>query len=370
MFKRLKVLFTVLVIMVGMVGCNISDNSESKTEKSLSEASTSKSFVDEILSDNTESEDNFGEKVYMNIWSLYYDLVIRRYDSSEKAYVDVLNSNYSACEKLIRLNAIYFNSNEFTQYGTYNQIEVYTGKYCVENNFIIPQYNFSFIDNLNNPKNKFDKFSINYSGNNSDEWYDNTAKYYKEKMETANLNQFVLNNSLFIGYVGNDKEHNSHSLPRVPSILGEENNNKYCKLRYNTKMMIKGRYLVAIQEGYSISELNDNGFTISFDNSDLESKNGRIVQGNIVFNDDNTWESIATSQGDETSSYGEWKMLDDNLLVIYSPLNCDVCAEYGNRAYLMLYIDFDNKEVYIPAYVQCDDALDVAREYQKELEKL
>ena len=118
MFKRLKVLFTVLVIMVGMVGCNISDNSESKTEKSLSEASTSKSFVDEILSDNTESEDNFGEKVYMNIWSLYYDLVIRRYDSSEKAYVDVLNSNYSACEKLIRLNAIYFNSNEFTQYGT------------------------------------------------------------------------------------------------------------------------------------------------------------------------------------------------------------------------------------------------------------
>ena len=320
--------------------------------------------IRDLREDADKTQKQVADDMFMHV-SQY-----RRYDSSEKAYVDVLNSNYSACEKLIRLNAIYFNSNEFTQYGTYNQIEVYTGKYCVENNFIIPQYNFSFIDNLNNPKNKFDKFSINYSGNNSDEWYDNTAKYYKEKMETANLNQFVLNNSLFIGYVGNDKEHNSHSLPRVPSILGEENNNKYCKLRYNTKMMIKGRYLVAIQEGYSISELNDNGFTISFDNSDLESKNGRIVQGNIVFNDDNTWESIATSQGDETSSYGEWKMLDDNLLVIYSPLNCDVCAEYGNRAYLMLYIDFDNKEVYIPAYVQCDDALDVAREYQKELEKL
>ncbi len=126
-----------------------------------------------------------------------------------------------------------------------------------------------------------------------------------------------------------------------------------------TELYSKGDFMVAKQKGYSFEgNVSKEEFALKYDDSDIDPDNSESRKMTMKFNPDNTWESDFC----DLEYSGEWKLMYDNLLVIYPP-------EFDNR-YIetnitLLYLDFENEEIYVPTHIRCDDMVEFAREYKE-----
>lgn len=190
---------------------------------------------------------------------------------------------------------------------------------------------------------------------------DNEDEFIEEVITVSNESgSFLVNNEdggaiLAANFVNTNlvsDEYNYLELPYVYDYYFDS----YVSASYDDACLVqhkqKNDYLVCEQKGYSLeTEKKRKEFTLSYDYDSTDYE--------IEFSDDGTYQMDGDYDGE-----GEWTMLDDNLLIIYPPEGSvfEEYEEYYETCSTILYLDFDEDEVYVPVYVQCDEMLSVAQE--------
>lgn len=327
--KKIKALFLAAVMAVAVTGC--SGSGKGSDDKKGNDLST-------------------GETAYISIGRELISLN-GEFFSEGKAYKESFaDSELDEESKLTGMNVFYFDNGEFTQFYYKVSSGYYSGKYDVkEDDELSLQYRSMYIESdtsgyLVDIENEKAAEEAGVSGI--------TIKSVKKQLESANKSGYALTVPLFY----ND-QFNSFAPPMVKQedylTIGQAQSSTSGA---TVTLYSKGDYLVAKQYGYTFDGKADKKeFTLKYDASDCYEppQYPKWDEHTVKFNSDNTWES------DLTSASGKWELLYDNLLVVYSS------HEEDDRRVMLFYLDFDEEEIYIPAYIKCDDALKCAKNFDK-----
>ena len=305
---------------------------------------------------------NYNSKTaYIKIWNEFRTLNGEFIPEGKAFKKSIKDDNYDILSKLSSLRTIYFNNGKFTQFSSTNQDKFsFSGDFLVNQDgkikFEYQRYDEKYIhSDTGEEKEIF--LDIKNENTNLEE---GGRKFYTllTRMKDANNYGYILKVSDCFN--PNDK-FPYISTPHYYNVSAESENWKD-KFRpskeLNLELYSKGNLLVAKQKGYSFDgDIDKKEFTLKYDDSDIvETDRSNLWQMTIKFNSDNTWKN------DLNSGYsGTWQIMYDNLLVIYPPKN-----EKGlnDSSISMLYLDFDNREIYVPIFIKCDDMIEIAEEYE------
>lgn len=177
-----------------------------------------------------------------------------------------------------------------------------------------------------------------------------------DKFFDANIHQYTLGLGGLFG--GSEK---SPYIDAPYFLIGHPKSQEYkpCSvIDPKIPVYVKEDYLVAEQTGYSFTgDISSREFTLEYDVTSISKPNRQSV---ISFQKDNTW---VRTVGGESICSGAWELYDDNLLIIYPPNG----EQYIEKMLCMLYLDFEEEEVYVPAYFRCDEVISIRNkmDYEK-----
>lgn len=200
------------------------------------------------------------------------------------------------------------------------------------------------------------------------------------QMKNANDCKGLINGQFFTYIIGiNTVEHLTSSHGIIPPIAGvpiciyDENwivlkDNEQHTNAIVDNVYLLGDYIVAEQQGLSFESIkNHEEFSLKFEmpenatyysSSESISSSGIIINnlyedtvtkwnGTLDFKPGNVFEAVYS---DRTVN-GKWYLFDDHIVIIDTTNNKNI------EGMAILYIDFDNQEVYIPGYAKCNTML-------------
>lgn len=300
------------------------------------------------------------ERAYIDIWKEFRTLDNEYVAEGNAAQISLNDDSYDDFSKLCLMKSIYFDEDgTFKQYSYQNQ-----DKFCYSGDFQINQsgevsldyqrYDEKYID-LNTGEEKEIFLDIKNENTNLEEG-GRIFITLLEDMKSANDKKFALEISYLFSQI--DK----HSFMPIPHIYDNslESNNWNMKCigsDLSTKLYIKGDFFVIEQKGYSFDgDINEKEFNLKYDDTEFADDNYTGFIATVKFHKDGSWES------DYQSGYsGTWELYHDNLLVIHPPTNTEV--DYHNCSNL-LYLNFDNKEIFVPAFIRCDEIINAVKGVQ------
>ncbi|MCD7810431.1 MAG: hypothetical protein LUG91_01060 [Ruminococcus sp.] len=381
--KILALLMVVTAFSTVFTGCS---DEEKEEKKSASDSSAEESYESE---DDSSSDNDSSGSIFNNSSNESEDTLAEQLLNSESAYVGVwygkffLGTSYYPngnayeswqdedeywtddvdLEFFNEISLLYFNNGEFEQYTPEDRTETiynYKGNYDIgENDQLIleyQQYEMTKDDetiyyNLNDITYEYDESTDTYTFDNVDSRVD---RIYYEKMLKANANKFL--------YVSTPLFHYSYG---YSNYFG-------CCYYYNFGISSYSRcgddstsfascylldnYIVTQQYGFSFKgDVSRSSFTLE---NDVDLYDGDNTQPHLIiyFYDDGTWYSINADTGEDYTN-GVWELYDDNILNIYR-------KGYENYDRYFLYLDFENEEIYVPAFCRCDEFIEVKEKFE------
>lgn len=320
--------------------------------------------------DITNSDDNisdFNETAYIPVRMEFLTLNNKLIPEG-KAYIDAINhaeseewENTSKIAEFILFaeKVIYFDGNEFMQFSVGNMPDdrkYYSGEYNIESDGKVDlTYNF-YCEKDENEELYIDL--KNEQGN-----MENNRKSWSivEEINNANDYGYVLHAS---GLINQNDKYPYMSYPHWLAVNQEGDNweNRFIPIEeLETELYSKGDFMVAKQKGYSFEvNVSKKEFTLKYDDSNIDPDNSELRKMTMKFNSDNTWES----DYHDLEYSGAWKLMYDNLLVIYPPENN---KKYSENNITLLYLDFENEEIYVPTHIRCDDIVEFAEKYKENM---
>lgn len=282
------------------------------------------------------------------------------------AYKAVINNTeFSIEEKLWKSDTLYFDEMSFTQFlphkvlnsaGAKNAI-YYAGNYNVGND---GKVNLKY---------------IRYHSYNDD----NEELYFDLESEQTNMNYGRKLGTIVDGMLEANDNGSFFDLP-FPRFSGndivryiypffynriEESGDNWVNFQINyydlnTELYSIDNYLVAEQKGYCFTgTVSKDEFTLKYDVSDF---NTNFPQVQMDFRSDNTWVSdLETSYSGNDGLSGKWEMFDEHCLIVFPP---EDDKYYSPKDITVFYLDFENKNIYVPFYIRCDDMIKIAEEYE------
>lgn len=283
------------------------------------------------------------------------------YSPDGNAYNDVINdTEFSAEVKLQMTNTLYFDGMDFTQFKRldFNEENItnYAGNYNVGND---GKVNLKY---------------IRYHSYNDD----NEELYFDLETEQTNMNYGRKLVTIVDGMLEANDNGSFFDLPfprfswndKYPYIYGcfynqiKESGDNWVYLwineDLNTELYSIDNYLVAEQKGYSFTgTVSQDEFTLKYDVSDFNENRPQIQ---MDFRSDNTWVSdLKSSYSGNDGHSGKWEMFDEHCLIIFPPEDDEY---YSPKDITVFYLDFENKNIYVPFYIRCDDMIKIAEEYE------
>lgn len=336
MKKKICLYCAVASILCNLTGCTLKDKISNQIENAI-----------EVI---YGGRDNVA---YISIWNEFFEPVSMEYNSDGKAYSNYVNRNvwvddafWDGRLKLTFTNTIYINSGTFTQFfnDDYKRSS-YSGTYKVKDNELLLDYQYYNF----------------YIGGIDEEYYLDMKNKKTNMAEGSRIYTYLVDNmnvandydyALEVGVLFNRLDKLVYmSSPHYFNCRVETGN---WNRKFNSiddmplRLYLKDDFLVTEQKGYAFDgNISNKEFTLKYDDTDLDIDNS--CQFKMTFNSDNTWEN------DYNSGYnGTWKLIYDNLLVIYPP---EDDSYYNDFNISLLYLDFDKEEIYVPAYIRCDDMI-------------
>lgn len=317
--------------------------------------------------------DSSNETAYISV-NMEFFTQNNKFIPEGKAYTDVID--YAESEKwentseiaefiLFCEKVIYFEGNDFMQFSlnSNGNRKYYSGEYNIESDGkVILKYNYYSNKFYNFDNDTYDESYIDLESGQTNIEDDRVTQSIVKEINNANDYDYVLGASGLINL--NDKE------PYMSSphwfAVNQEGDNWEHRFRpheeLETELYSKGDFMVAKQRGYSFDgDVSKKEFTLKYDDSDIDPDNSESRKMTMKFNSDNTWESDYHDLGYS----GTWEIIYDNLLVIY-PTE-DEKNIYENNITL-LYLDFENEEIYVPTHICCDDMIEFAEEYKENIQ--
>lgn len=294
---------------------------------------------------------------YIRTYELFNDLERSKlYDGN--GYMETLNNDeIDDKTKLSRLNTIYFEENSFTQFfcNDLANDSILKANFNFENNEIIPEYNSSY-SYITESQEDFEYKWYSTEELKSEAAYEEFAK----KIDAANSEEkfFSVIPCMGIGIV-NDKFLNTLNSPQLTDS----------RLGGNFDLHIRDNQLVIKQKGYSFENVkNKNSFTIIYDNSDFSEDIHTLKQSKISFNKDGVWKGSLKIDGvDKMEETGKWELKYGNLLVMYCSEEYKEKNNAKDGVYAMFYVDFEQEEIAIPAFIECEYILKLAKKVSSKL---
>ena len=275
-----------------------------------------------------------------------------------KAYEDTINDKELDEEiKLWCFNSLCFNGNKIEQFDYDNmRKDYYSGEYKIAKDGKL-DLTYNYYEALKEDGGAF-YFDLKNNDTNMESLRQKDA--IESKLMSMNVCDYV-GNTIY-GWNYDDK---TVWLP-APYITSADSGEIDSVVRTNyhggwANLYHKGDFFVSEQKGYSFDgKICKKQFTLKYDANEI-GKPEFAVRYNceINFNSDNTWECV---REENIPWCGTWEIIHDNLLVIY-PSEDDVNFGFGTS---MLYLDFNEGKVYLPAYMQCDEMNKIYRAYKSQ----
>ena len=282
-----------------------------------------------------------------------------------KAYSDLLNdADYenTAEFKLAMLNTLFLDGDDFFQWGiaaNFDERKYYSGTFSMGTmNILDLEYQYyksygndykEYILDLKNEKANFENVRM--------------LEVISTQLTEANDNNCVLDSNI----VCDDTDKSMYMCHPYLYNYASESEHKFDRMRpgnsrFPLQLYSKGDFLVVKQKGYSFDgDVSKKKFTIKFDDSEYAGE--KACSSKMTFNKDNTWQSEIDKDW-YISGKGKWTLMNDNLLVIYPPEGEEKNNIIESQISVM-YLDFEDEEIYFPAYIRCDDLIKFADEFQE-----
>lgn len=381
----------VTAFSTAFTGCS---DEEKEEKKSASDSSTEESYESE---DDSSSDNDSSGSIFNNSSNESEDTLAEQLLNSESAYVGVwygkffLGTSYYPngnayeswqdedeywtddvdLEFFNEISLLYFNNGEFEQYLypplNGNVLYNYKGSYDIgDNDQLILEYQQkestspssgeTTCYDLNDITYEYDKSTDTYTFDDSS--LNRPTRVAYECMFRANANQYLLgdyqrlykdDSTAYFGACCYKDASSGKYFPHMGSTA----------MTTNCLYYFKNNYIVTEQYGYSFkSYVSRSEFTLECDMEEYPHYDASSTIGidhlTIRFYDDNTCISTDANTGEEIY-YSTWELYDDNLLVI-TPDDMD-------EVYL-LYLDFENEEIYVPVFCRCDEFIEVKEKFE------
>lgn len=274
-----------------------------------------------------------------------------KFSQDGKAYEEIINDEeFDEATKLWYLNSLCFNGDKIEQFDSDRMSKKhYSGEYKITKDDKL-DLTYNYYEAL-----KEDGGAFYFDLRNNDTNMENSRQKdaIESKLKSMNICDYV-GNTIY-GWNYNDK---SSWLP-YPYITSAESGDVDAVIkRVQANLYHKGDFFVSEQKGYSFDgNISKKQFTLKYDADETGKPERDYLNCEINFNSDNTWECVYEARN--SSEFGTWEIIHDNLLVIY-PSD----EEMIQSLFSMLYLDFKEGKVYLPAYMYCDELNEIYSKYK------
>lgn len=268
-----------------------------------------------------------------------------------KAYEEIINDEeFDEETKLWYLNSLCFSDDKIEQFDSYRMSKKhYSGEYKITKDDML-DLTYDYYGALSK-----DGEILYCDLKNDKSNLENSRQKSAIEADIKSASEYDYVKNTIYGWNYNDK---SSWLP-FPYITSAEHGDIDAVIKgFQANLYHKGDFLVSEQKGYSFDgNISKKQFTLKYDANEIGQPERDYLNCEINFNSDNTWECVYEDRN--SSEFGTWEIIHDNLLVIY-PSD----EEMIQSLFSMLYLDFKDEKVYLPAYMRCDEMNEIYIKYK------